>query len=186
MILNLDDIYFFVQGGFQLLIEAHDDDDGVTSSDFLDNIFVDRSLEADVGAATTVSLYTGDRSRVTLLMSFRVDCEDDFYGNDCTVFCAAGRTFTCNEEDGSRDCLPNYYGEDCNVFCRDYMNGFYTCDEEDGSRICDNGYTNPAAFCTESEGGGWVSGGGGGCWREGGGGLWRVQVWRGSGEKGGR
>ena len=139
------------------MIEAHDDDSGFTSSDFLDNIFVDRSLETDVGVATLLDAYIGEGSRVTVLLAFRVDCGDDFYGNDCTDFCVAGTTFTCNEEDGSRICLPDYYGEDCDVFCQDNVDGFYTCDQEDGSRICDDGYTNPEAFCTESE------------WREGGG-----------------
>ena len=138
-------------------MEACDDD--AINPDHLDDIFVDRLLAPDVGVLTNLEVYMGEMSRVTILLAFRVDCEDDFYGDNCSVFCVAQNSnlngfFTCDEEDGSRICLLDYYGESCNISCRDSsdpVNGFYTCDRNDGSRICTDGYTNPETFCTESE-----------------------------------
>ena len=124
---------------------------GLSRADFIDDIFVDLSLAAN-GVATREATYSGVKPRVTARMTFRVDCKDNYYGDNCFVHCVAGNTFTCDEDDGSRICHHNYYGERCNVLCRDsndLVRGFYTCDDDDGSRVCNDGYTG--SLCTESE-----------------------------------
>ena len=109
-----------IQGGFQLFIKARHVNDTFVDTDA---IFVDRSLAVGTGA-TPLAKYTGEMSKVTAMLVFRVDCGADYYGEDCNIFC----------QDSS-----------------DPVNGFYTCDSNNGSRICNNSNTNPETFCTESE-----------------------------------
>ena len=137
------------QGGFQLFFVARDDDAGVSSPDHLENIFInipDFQVSSTIGG-----IYSGNR--VTLNMFFYIDCEDDYYGSDCSTFCLAQDNanghYTCDEDDGSQICLPNYYGPECRRHCR--PNEFYTCDEDDGFVICREGFTRPQELCTESK-----------------------------------
>ena len=144
-----------MQGGFQLFFEAFDDDNGVSNPDHLDDIFVNRALPTDT--SSPLATYSG--RRVSVVMSFRVVCDTNFYGDDCSVFCRGQNSsqnghYTCDKADGSLVCLPNYYGPDCRTFClacNDEINGFYTCNEDDGSRICNEGFTNPQNFCRDGE-----------------------------------
>ena len=139
-----------------MFIRAFDDDDGVSSPDHLDNIFINENLVADRGYN---ALRTFSGSRVTINMQFRVDCAANFFSPDCTVFCVrqaddVNGHFTCDPTDGSRVCLPDFYGPECLTFClaaNDDTNGFFTCNPSDGSRICREGYTNPEDLCRESE-----------------------------------
>ena len=102
-----------------MLIQACEEDPVV--SDFLDNIIINQALVANSGYSNQQT-YSG--SRVSIDMSFRVDCAQDFYGADCSVHCIA------QDDD---------------------VNGHFTCDPEDGSRICKEGFEDPETFCRESE-----------------------------------
>jgi hypothetical protein len=145
-----------IQGEFQLLIEALDDD--LIGESFLDSIFVDEVLEVADGV-TLAAQFTGDNEQVTVFASFNVECQENYYTDDCSVFCLAQNSnqtgfYTCNEDDGSRICLTDYYGVNCTTFCRessDPVGGFYTCNENDGSRICRVGFSDPQTFCTRSK-----------------------------------
>ena len=141
------DNYF--QGGFQLYMEALDED--FNAPDPIGDIFINLDLEANSGL-TPRRTYTDDG--ISLVMTFRVDCKSDYYGPACTTFCQArdddtNGHFTCDPDDGSRVCLSNYYGPGCLTFCQ--PSETYTCDQSDGSRICNEGFTNPETFCSESE-----------------------------------
>lgn len=108
---------------------------------------------------TAVMEFTGEHNNVRLSMSFRVVCEENYYGKNCTTFCEAhdddvNGHYTCNE-DGSIHCLENHYGEHCTTFCvaqEDDMNGYYTCNE-DGSICCRENYygENCTTFCEAQE-----------------------------------
>ena len=151
------------QGGFQLFFEARDDDAGVSGADHLEDIFINLSLPVD---GFVSNIYNGNR--VTVNMYFFVNCQDDYYGRDCSTFCVPQNNqnghYTCDEDDGSIICLPNYYGPECRTFCRASQSeedGFYTCDEDDGSLICLPNYYGPECrtFCraSQSEGDGFYT-----------------------------
>ena len=91
----------------------------------LDYIFINRELAVSADF-TPNEAYNGNntmRNRVVLDMSFRVMCQQDYYGANCTRFCIAQN---------------------------DSMNGYYTCNS-DGSIQCREGFRNASNSCTEGE-----------------------------------
>ena len=66
---------------------------------------------------------TSTSNRVVLDMRFRVMCQQDYYGADCTRLCVAQN---------------------------DSVNGYYTCNS-DGSIQCQEGFRNPNNNCSEGE-----------------------------------
>ena len=74
---------------------------------------------------TPIKRYNGTSTsnRVVLDMRFRVMCQQDYYGPDCTRLCRAQN---------------------------DSVNGYYTCNS-DGSIQCREGFRNPSNNCTEGE-----------------------------------
>ena len=66
---------------------------------------------------------TGDNRNVQLRVSFRVECWENHYGDDCSTFCEP------------RD---------------DDMNGHYSC-KNNGSLECLEGFENPSKNCTDGQ-----------------------------------
>ena len=102
------------------------DPPGSTDSDVpLDFIFIDRALAVSADF-TSNETYTGINmvNRVVLDMIFRVMCQQDYYGANCTRFCRAQN---------------------------DSVNGYYTCNS-DGTILCREGFRNTDNNCREGEG----------------------------------
>lgn len=119
-----------------------DHDAGLSNPDRIADVFINRDLEANSG---TTALRTYTDAGISLRMTFRVDCHDDYYGSACTVFCQPRNDntnghYNCDPDDGSHICLPDYYNAPaCNVLCQardDDTNGHFTCDPDDGSHVC--------------------------------------------------
>ena len=101
-------VLVYMQVSFQLYIKARDSDAGlivdlINSDDDLDDIFIDRTLEVSSNF-TELEVYTGELNRVTIQMRFRVICQQDYYGADCSIFCVAQNDnmnghYTCNSDD---------------------------------------------------------------------------------------
>ena len=72
---------------------------------------------------TSVMDFTGDNNKVRLSMSFRLQCEENYYSNNCTLFCVA---------------------QDDNV------TGHYLCNS-DGSFQCLEGFENPENHCKDGQ-----------------------------------
>ena len=138
-----------------MYIRALDGD--LFANDFLDDIFIDLTLEANSGLSRR-NRYIGTQNRVTITMTFRVDCSHNYYGPNCSVFCQemdddTNGHFTCNRTDGSRVCLSGFYGPECRTFCQASNSedgGYYTCDSN-GSKVCRDGFTDPENNCRESK-----------------------------------
>ena len=71
---------------------------------------------------TAMEGYTGIRNRVTFQVRFRVMCQLNYYGADCSRFCVA----------------------------KNNVNGHYTCNS-DGFIRCLEGFENPQNNCKDSE-----------------------------------
>ena len=69
--------------------------------------------------STTVA---GEYGRVSLTLSYTLRCENNYYGDNCTMYC-----------------IPQ----------DDDDNGHYTCDSETGEIVCRDGWKNPDTNCTE-------------------------------------
>ena len=120
-------LLIYMQVTFQLYIKARDSDGGlivdlINGDDDLDDIFVDQTLEVSSNF-TELEAYTGELNRVTVQMRFRVMCQQDYYGADCSIFCVAQN---------------------------DNVNGRYTCNS-DGSLQCLEGFENPRNNCRDSK-----------------------------------
>lgn len=124
---------FVLQGSIQLDILAIDDQSETLGAmvpglpfppgDLIDVIFVDSVSVAASTPQSPVREYSGNLSRVTLGLSFRVTCAVNFFGPDCNSVCQSAR---------------------------DDSLGHFTCDPVDGSsRVCLQGYQNITADCTE-------------------------------------
>ena len=91
----------------------------------LDDLFINRTLEVNTNYTRT-ERYNGTTifmNRTIVDVRFRVMCQQDYYGADCTTFC-----------------------KDQN----DDVNGHYTCNS-DGSIQCRDSFKNPRNNCTEGE-----------------------------------
>ena len=92
-----------------MFIQAYDEDSN--DDDHLDNIFIDMELsESDY--FTAVREFTGDMNKVSVDMTFRVMCQENFYGANCDTLCLAqdddvNGHYICNG-DGSLQCLPGF------------------------------------------------------------------------------
>ena len=73
---------------------------------------------------TEMETFTGILERVSLQARFRVMCQQDYYGADCSIFCVAQN---------------------------DDVNGYYTCNRRDGSIQCLEGFENPNNNCRDSK-----------------------------------
>ena len=94
-----------------MYVRAMDDDAGFSSDDHLDNIFINGALQVS-NDFTEVMEYRGIWNRVTVGMSFRVRCQNNYYGADCDTFCVAqdddeNGHYTCNS-DGSIQCREGF------------------------------------------------------------------------------
>ena len=103
-----------------MYVRALDEDGQSSGDDHLDNIFITRTLQVS-NVFTEVMEYTGNNNRVTVGMSFRVRCQNNYYGADCDTFCVAQDDdvkghYTCNS-DGSIQCREGF--EDTSNECRD-------------------------------------------------------------------
>ena len=107
-----------------MFIEAIELDPPPYPDAHLDYIFISRTLEVNADF-TPIESYNGTNTsnRVILDMRFRVMCQQDYYGADCTRFCVAQN---------------------------DSVNGHYTC-KHDGSIQCREGFRNPNNNCSEGE-----------------------------------
>ena len=109
---------------FQLYIKARDSDpEAFNEDDDLDDIIINRALEVNTGY-TAVQWYTGIKTAVSFQAHFRVTCEQDYYGADCSTHCVA------------KD---------------DDVDGHYTCNWQNGSIQCLEGFENPSNNCMDSK-----------------------------------
>lgn len=88
-------------------VDFDDNDD----DDIVDDVFVNMMLEVNA-SYTDVAEYTGVLGGVSLSARFRVTCQRDYYGSDCSIFCIAQNDdsfghFSCNE-DGTIECLNGF------------------------------------------------------------------------------
>ena len=108
-----------------MFIRAYDRDPGF--DDLLDDIFIEMEL-AESSNFTNVQVFTGDRNKVSVKMTFRVMmCQENFYGPNCDTYCLAQNDsetghYTC-EDDGSIRCLPGF--DNISNRCRDGMLHFH-------------------------------------------------------------
>ena len=112
----------FTQGWFTLKVVVIDDDNGLTDDDPVDTFIVHQTLSST--SPTRKTTFTGQRQTkpTTLDLSFTVQCD------------------------------PNFYGARCSVYCQDTNSesGHYTCGSS-GERVCLEGWTNPVQHCLTGE-----------------------------------
>ena len=52
-----------------------------------------------------------------MMLKVAVYCDNNFYGNDCSVFCVATHScdghFTCEEGTGNKLCMDGWEGPEC-------------------------------------------------------------------------
>ena len=99
-----------------MYIRVDDEDNG--TSDLVTRFYI--NISAIVGLDFMRTLENGENSVGRLGASYRVNCTEDFYSPDCSVFCRA----------------------------RDDAQGHYTCNSQ-GNRVCLSGFEDPASNCTE-------------------------------------
>lgn len=87
------------------------EDSDSDNDDLLDRVIIDRQLAVSNSFTSTISRI-GFYGRVTMHFKFRVMCETNFYGSDCTTFCEAQDSYTCGPN-GQRVCSTGYSGVDC-------------------------------------------------------------------------
>ena len=103
-----------MQGSFQLMVRMDDNDLG--NNGLVDRVIVDRDLGVS-NSFTSVQNILGIYNKVTLQLSFRLTCNDNYYGSNCTKHCVPSNSntagyFVCSTN-GDRVCTESYTGIDC-------------------------------------------------------------------------
>lgn len=83
----------------------------------MDDIYIHRTL-ASSSSFTDPTYYSGDYGNAMIQLSFRVQCDHNFYGRNCSTFCVH----------------------------TDNSTGHYACGAN-GERVCLNGWRNPSENC---------------------------------------
>ena len=93
------------------------DYDPFNSDDHIDDVYVTirRSPSSSFSSRRT---YTGRYGISRIELSFRVQCDSNYYGSDCATYCIA----------------------------TDNSNGHYTCGAN-GDKVCLRGWSNPSSSC---------------------------------------
>ena len=106
-----------MQGTVRLFIQVVDYDP-FNSDDHIDDVYVTitRSPSSSFSSRRT---YTGSYGISRIELSFRVQCDSNYYGSDCATYCIA----------------------------TDNSNGHYTCGTN-GEKVCLSGWSNPSSNCT--------------------------------------
>lgn len=107
-----------MQTAFQLLVSV-EDDDSRTSDDFVDVVVVEMSLSPSPGP-TDPTTYPSRGEVCSFIISFRVECSEGLFGEDCSVFCEP----------------------------RNDSMGHFSCGSG-GERVCLDGYRDPETNCTD-------------------------------------
>ena len=107
-----------IQETFQLYINARDEDDNGEEDDDIDNIFINMKLVANT-RFPSMGVHIGEKGSVTIDLSIRVICLEDYYGSDCFTFCIPqdddrNGHFVCSAKDGSLSCLEGFQNPDNN------------------------------------------------------------------------
>ena len=106
---------FQIQGSFQFYIQVGDAD--LFAGEHVDDIYVHKTL-ASSSSFTDPTYYSGDYGNAMLQLSFRVQCDHNFYGRNCSTFCVH----------------------------TDNSTGHYACGAN-GERVCLNGWRNSSGNC---------------------------------------
>ena len=93
-----------------------EDADSISRDDFIDRVIINRYFEVS-NWFTPLESVVGIHRRVTLLLSFRLTCDENYYGSDCTTYCVSQFSYRpggyfCNS-DGDRVCSGPYTGIRC-------------------------------------------------------------------------
>ena len=116
----VEHLHFPLQGSVQFFVEVHDND-GLTSDDLVDQVYVDISLSPS-DSFTSYQYYAGIHGNSRIELRFRVRCEANYYGTDCAHYCVL----------------------------TDDHSGHYSCDSN-GYKVCLSGWTNPGQSCTQGK-----------------------------------
>ena len=103
-----------MQGRFQLMIRVDDSD--IDSNDLVDRVFYDRVLSVSDSFTSQIS-QVGYCNRATMVASFRVTCDVNFYGSNCNKNCVPAESntlgyFEC-DANGDKICRADYMGTNC-------------------------------------------------------------------------
>ena len=119
-----------VQGGIQFFIDAIDRAAGPTETmDIINRFPID--LELELGRSLTIR-HTGifNIPRQVFDMSFQVQCSNNYYGSNCSIFCIPTplEEVDCNSQEGvvctqnnhdpsanCSSCLQGFLGENCDI-----------------------------------------------------------------------
>ena len=95
------------------------DYDGFNDDEYIDSIVLNIPAQPTMEKQSTV---VGEDEKISLELSYRLSCSQNYYGSDC-----------------SQLCIPR----------NDNTNGHYTCNTTTGGIICREGWQNITTNCTD-------------------------------------
>ena len=109
---------YISQGRFQLYVQVWDVDTS-TPDDKVNDIYIQNHLPVNSSWTQQYTIYgSSNYGTVWIRLSFRVQCDSNYYGSDCATYCVP---------------MNN-------------SNGHYTCGST-GQKICRSGWSNPSGNC---------------------------------------
>ena len=141
--------FCYAQGRIQVAVRAFDNDGGalINMATFFNDIVISPAKKFSPPVVYT----SRTPVPVNLTLSFRVTCSENFFGPNCTKFCAPRNDsrahYRCNSE-GDIVCLEGYYSPatNCNKTCNP-AKGHCQCDHGYWGRHCENSELS-YSFCS--------------------------------------
>ncbi len=95
-------------------------DDDTGANDLVDRIFAEMDLQASNSFSPTAQ-YTGIYNNGRMVMGFKLECAQLYYGSNCATFCQptddSSGHYSC-DENGGKVCLPEWMDVSTNCITR--------------------------------------------------------------------
>ena len=96
------------------------DQDILGTNDLIDHVIMMITAAKQTNFSSVLT-FPGKRTIfvTTTALRYKFNCDRDYYGSYCTVYCVAqnntnGR-YTCDSETGAKICIVDYFGVDCDI-----------------------------------------------------------------------
>lgn len=109
-------VIYFLQGRVQLFVRVWDVDT-INNNDHVDDVYITIAISPN-SQFTSLTNFYGIYGNSRLRLSFRVQCNSNYYGSDCATYCVptdnVNGHYSCNAQ-GGKVCNTGWSGPDCNI-----------------------------------------------------------------------
>ena len=146
---SIENLLMILQGTVTIGVDVWDKDK-YTKDDFVERTYItEPSIRPGTSHNPFKKSLTLYGSRITVGLELKIYCDNNYYGDSCTVQCIPqddwSGHYTCDSQ-GRKVCRRGWYGQSCARYCvprDDSTNGHYVCDKY-GNKRCLRNWQGPS------------------------------------------